>query len=293
MSGAGDDFKLITGIGPAIERRLHDGGIRTFAQLAASSSPKIAVLVADVKGLSAERIAQQDWIGQARELALEPVPAKFHHSAAPPGNRQHYATFTVELLLDEDNNVRRTRVQHIQSGDDEPKTWAGWDARRMVEFIVQHAALRLPAAKPTPAVTATSAPAPPPVTPVSGSGIPRLHDLETWLPDDAAGTRSILRHDQPFSVRLTLDLTEVAAPSHAPFDYTAAVYAKDLRGGPRRTVGEAYGTIIMSEDPLTIAIKGRPLPRGIYRLEAVATLTLPSAEADIAAHLEGSLLQIY
>jgi hypothetical protein len=63
-----DDFKLIKGIGPAIERRLHEVGVTTFAQLAALSPDGLATLV-EGAGVSSERIVRQDWIGRAGELA--------------------------------------------------------------------------------------------------------------------------------------------------------------------------------------------------------------------------------
>src|SRR5258706_10494244 len=66
-----DDFKLINGIGPGVAQRLYNADILTFAQLADLSLGEIASLVADLAGLSAERIAKQDWSGQARDLALE------------------------------------------------------------------------------------------------------------------------------------------------------------------------------------------------------------------------------
>jgi hypothetical protein len=64
-----DDFKLITGIGPAIERRLHEVGVTTFAQLAALSPDGLATLMDNVAGVNAERIANQDWTGRAEALA--------------------------------------------------------------------------------------------------------------------------------------------------------------------------------------------------------------------------------
>ena len=63
-----DDFKLIKGIGPAIERRLHEVGVTTFAQLAALSPDALATLV-EGAGVSSGRIVTQDWIGRAGELA--------------------------------------------------------------------------------------------------------------------------------------------------------------------------------------------------------------------------------
>lgn len=64
-----NDLKLINGIGPTVEKRLNGIGIYTFAQLATFSPADVAAVVADLSGLSAERIIKQDWIGQARKLA--------------------------------------------------------------------------------------------------------------------------------------------------------------------------------------------------------------------------------
>jgi hypothetical protein len=50
-----------------------------------------------------------------------------------PADRQHYSTFVVELLLDEHNDVRRTRVVHVQTGIE--KKWAGWDEERLLAFL--------------------------------------------------------------------------------------------------------------------------------------------------------------
>jgi hypothetical protein len=48
-------------------------------------------------------------------------------------DRQPYATFVVELLLDEQGNVRRTRVVHVQTGIE--RTWAGWDEERLIAIL--------------------------------------------------------------------------------------------------------------------------------------------------------------
>jgi predicted flap endonuclease-1-like 5' DNA nuclease len=54
-----DDLKLINGIGPAVEKRLHGVGVFTFAQLALLSSADIAAAVVELNGLSAERITRR------------------------------------------------------------------------------------------------------------------------------------------------------------------------------------------------------------------------------------------
>jgi NADH-quinone oxidoreductase subunit E len=67
--GAGaDDLKVITGIGPKLERQLHAEGITTYAQLAALSDDDVARLEATFGGV-AGRIRRDDWIGQAKRLA--------------------------------------------------------------------------------------------------------------------------------------------------------------------------------------------------------------------------------
>jgi hypothetical protein len=290
-SVAVDNFTQISGIGPAIERHLHQGHILTFAQLATMSPDDIAKLLEGLVGMSAERIAQQDWTGQARKYASELAAPKTEPDQPPPGNRQHYATFTLELLLDEDNNVRRTQVKHIQSRDEPPEAWVGWDMDRIRQFIVQRAALRLPEAEPIRQVAPSDVPALPAVTGADLANRLRLHELAAVLPN-ADSPCSMVRRNQPFNVRLTLDLSQMAIPRESPLDYTAAVYAKALGGGPRRTVGEARGSLT-PPDLLTLTIKGTPLPPGFYRLNAIATLSSPSAEPNLAADLEGSLLHIY
>src|SRR6266516_8143900 len=88
-----DNLRLINGIGPAVEKRLNGVGIFTFAQLAALSPADIAAAVADIAGLSAERIVKQDWIGQARKLAAESTSSEAHKdfetAAVPQAPTEH------------------------------------------------------------------------------------------------------------------------------------------------------------------------------------------------------------
>jgi|DewCreStandDraft_4_1066084.scaffolds.fasta_scaffold00025_34 predicted flap endonuclease-1-like 5' DNA nuclease len=63
---APDDLKLIKGIGPVLERRLHELGVRSFADLAALTPERIAEIdqAIDFPG----RIERERWIEQAKEL---------------------------------------------------------------------------------------------------------------------------------------------------------------------------------------------------------------------------------
>ena len=62
-----DDLKLISGVGPALEKKLHAAGVTSFAQIAGWSEDDVARMddVLSFKG----RITRDDWIGQATTLA--------------------------------------------------------------------------------------------------------------------------------------------------------------------------------------------------------------------------------
>jgi predicted flap endonuclease-1-like 5' DNA nuclease len=62
-----DDLQLIKGVGPAIERTLHDLGIFSFDQIARISESDINRVAERLKGFRS-RIYREDWIGQARTL---------------------------------------------------------------------------------------------------------------------------------------------------------------------------------------------------------------------------------
>lgn len=139
-----DDFKAISGISPAVERRLHTAGVHTYAQLAAMSPADIAQLLAG-SGASIGKISRQDWVGKARALsAAKDAPAEETELVY----RQHYAMFTVKLLLNEDNEVRYTEVKHV--GSDGKDNWAGWNEPSLVQFFAEHAELKLPPQLPSP-----------------------------------------------------------------------------------------------------------------------------------------------
>ena len=62
-----DDLKLISGVGPGLERKLKDAGITSFAQIVALTDAEIADLEANVVKFVG-RIKRDDWIGQAQQL---------------------------------------------------------------------------------------------------------------------------------------------------------------------------------------------------------------------------------
>jgi predicted flap endonuclease-1-like 5' DNA nuclease len=65
--GAGDDLKRIKGIGPVIEKQLHEMGITSFRQVAALTPEEIARIDAAIEFPG--RIEREGWVEQARALA--------------------------------------------------------------------------------------------------------------------------------------------------------------------------------------------------------------------------------
>jgi predicted flap endonuclease-1-like 5' DNA nuclease len=273
----GDDFRKIAGIGLAIERRLHDAGILTYQDLGARSPEQIAASLADVAGVSPARIASQDWAGQAGRLAGSaalPLPSE---------PDQHYASFHIELLLDVDGSVRRTKVHHHQSDKDE--AWPGWDEGRLIALLSDRIPLvapRQPAEAPGPQSSAT-----PPTDQQEAAAPPRSEmeavELPVSLPSSflrienlglTRAGRRIHRHapDEPTSIGFTLHVTRASTQQAAAFDFTADVTASsELGDNQRQLLGTVQGAVRVGE-PLPVELAGQPLPRGLYRLEATVAI---------------------
>ncbi|MBX2804767.1 MAG: 50S ribosomal protein L21 [Hyphomicrobiales bacterium] len=76
-----DDVKLIGGVGPALEKKLADAGIKSLKQIAEWTDADIERIDGelDLKG----RVAREEWVEQAKELiAGKPPRAKVDQAAA-------------------------------------------------------------------------------------------------------------------------------------------------------------------------------------------------------------------
>ncbi len=62
-----DDLKALSGVGPALEKKLHEAGVTTFAQIAGWSDADIAEM--DEKLSFKGRIEREGWVEQAKKLA--------------------------------------------------------------------------------------------------------------------------------------------------------------------------------------------------------------------------------
>ena len=266
---SGDDFRKIAGIGPVLAQRLWDAGILTYEDLARRTPEEIAVAL-DVSGITAERIASQNWIGQARDLAGT--------ASEPSIPRQHYAAFHLEFLLESDNRVRRTKVHHHQT--DARDAWPGWDEERLLTFLRERIplpAMAQPAgaldleppdmqsgAEPPASVPAAPTRQPPPATPPED--LPSFFLEIGELTSIGDGQRSYIRRpDEPNLVRLTLRLNPIGTPVHETFDFSAAIDARELSGRDRLPVATTHGAIRVG-DALSVEVAGPILPVGLYRL---------------------------
>lgn len=68
-----DDLTALNGVAPVLEKRLHDFGIYTYAQIAAWDEDLIKEFSARLA--FKDRIQRENWVEQARQLASNPVAA--------------------------------------------------------------------------------------------------------------------------------------------------------------------------------------------------------------------------
>jgi len=66
-AAAADDLKQLSGVGPALEKKLLEAGVTTFAQIAGWKAADIAEM--DEKLSFKGRIEREDWVAQAKKLA--------------------------------------------------------------------------------------------------------------------------------------------------------------------------------------------------------------------------------
>ncbi|WP_367318773.1 DUF4332 domain-containing protein [Streptomyces sp. HUAS ZL42] len=129
-----DDLERIKGIGPKTAALLHEAGVITFAAIAAKSPAELASLVT-VTGIGAERIARQDWVGQATQLAATAVPPE----AVAPRVRH---SFTLTLTgASTSGEVLGCEISHHQTEDG--TVLRGWDLDGLSAFVAERTGLRL------------------------------------------------------------------------------------------------------------------------------------------------------
>jgi hypothetical protein len=273
-----DDLQKITGIGPVLATRLREAGITSYRDLATTPAERMAELLGGAGGISVERITSQDWAGQAQRLADD--------ATANPPDHQRYATFHVELLIDSDGGVRRTKVRHYQS--DLEDNWAGWDQEQLSAVITGRAGLTFTQVSPggsgtragsggagvlgaaagpgiaqghppLPKAAPSRQPAPPPHIHVDG---PRL--------TGAGPHRNFRRENQPFQVLVTVKAEPADATRPDDLDLTVEIMSRTV-GGTEHLLGTARKVVTVGQ-PFEVELTASPSPPGLHTLHAVVTV---------------------
>lgn len=247
------DLTQIHGIGPGVARRLSDAGIQALTALAAADPEAVAAALRGMPVVSSERI--QEWIEAANRLA----PPRSDAADAPSDNGQHYATFRLELLLDPRNEVRRTRVSHVQSGAEE--NWAGWAAERLLRFVAENAGLQS-----SPPIVGDGVEAR--TTAEGESAGPRLHDLDIVDPRTSE-SRHIVHRGQPYDVRFGVAMADQSGGRPETARLTTTLYARSLAGEQRYPLARHATTRPLGPElDLSLGVvPAATLSPGAYRLE--------------------------
>lgn len=326
-SRVADDLKLITGIGPAFEKSLHEAGIRTFARLAKLSPEDVAT---HISKLSAHQIRNQGWISQARKLANDKAGSKSRNKEATGlPSSQHYENFTLEFLLTEKNKIRRVRIMHVQGGDVD--SWTRWNSDEVSNFLARHTKARfpkrrIPREKFSPSKIETVV-----EIPKSSATVPRETDqreylapitfrsvthpssrekssqpkhltdendlmtkgekvrLLKWINSTTGSNQPVqsMPRDKSFDVNLTLDISSLPITTKSQVDITGTLLAKKLGTHERRVIGETQ-VILPFSPTINLRVGKLNLEQGLYRLEA----QIKTNGSDIAS-LQGGLFQVY
>jgi hypothetical protein len=283
-----NDLKTIRGIGSGVEARLNAAGIYTYAHLALQTADSLVQALKGMVGVTPERIAQQRWIEQAAKYAESEEADNI--SEATGTSRQYYETFTVELLLADDQSVRRTRVTRVQNGVQE--SWAGFQFEKLVEFLSLSTGVQLSVPSLAQDMEADAG-AVGDIAPETGPATSLLAEVTgvDLLSQKMQKITHLLPHGQPFDILLELDLAGLTAEGTGwdSVPYNVIVYARQL-GSPDQQIVSTATDLLDLHNGKQIRLNALGLPPGFYRIIADLHLDLPGSGADIQK--KGSLLQV-
>lgn len=312
-----DELTRIPGIGEKFAQRLIQAGVVRFDQLAEMSDEGILTILSRPKlpGWNLAHVQEMHWPEHAARLVaerrernpitaydtpvaendpddLEFVPFKENTSLEENDNhinRQHYATFTVRLLMGEQGVIRRTKVEHVETGT--PGTWPGLDGNRLLEFIMKNSLAELSGSKIEPVANPSAALGQPSIP----SGNLTLGRIEVQTLRDE-GVKGLAQENQPFSIAVLLDGSAIK-PAMEGMGYRLSIYAHKVgQNGHRKLIATTVG-ISPAQDRFLIHADSISLPQGVYHLDALIQLT-PADKPDepykgLFAMTEGYRLIVY
>jgi hypothetical protein len=293
------DFHLIPGIGPGIEQRLHAAGIVTFDQLARLSPEEITAALHGLVGITPERIQEQNWCSAAARLAEPMTPATPPADPTAPGERQHYETFHLELLMDESCTVRRTRLKNLQTNA--PFVSARWDPDRMIDWIAEQIRLASPGADAAPEVSPTPEAAPQAAEPPAARkerlpwrGELIFNEVQLFNAGNMQPGR-LFTANQPIEIRLWLHLALALPPAQKTVICRVDAQAHRLGSDVNQHIGHLEIQISAAAE-IPIAIPTAGLPVGAYHLEVQAMFFDPedvgAVSPLLAAYSDIGLIQV-
>lgn len=312
-----DDFTRIRGMNEYVANRLSEVGIPTYSKLASMSPEEIISRLGTEAGYTVEAIEKRDWISQASALALKSVTGKSAEEVESSQADLTEVSYVIELLLDKNKRVRRTKVLHVKSNEDQ--VWKGWESARLLDYFVNRPELRLVDEKPFAlfAKSSRTESSQKPAAMVSesaksnglkkdpdnqirstaqftsaGKVRPRSFEVINLLTNQPCNS---LGEGKPYNLRLSLDLTEASLSDKEPLICIMVVNAIRMEDRWRQTICSNNCKIAPAKK-VYLNFEGGALTAGIYRLVATVTLSqMPGRESqrrDYTVHLESGLVQI-
>jgi hypothetical protein len=218
------------------------------------------------------------------------VKAKVRRDAA---THQHYATFSLELLMNDDNTVRRTKLAHLQSGV--AQTWSEWEPSTVIEFVEVNGLLP----QELTGRIAPNASQPEVSSSMRASSVVKESAVKFEIlgarREDELDYCQLMQRDQSYALQLALEWEGDKPALGAKVKYEAVAQAK-LLGTPKLLrVGVTVGIAAAGERVL-IDVSGARLPPGTYRLSAALTLRRENAignGSELVLLRDGGLLNVY
>jgi len=318
-----DDFTQIRGINQKIANRLYDAGILTFTKLAAMSAVDIVSRIGPAAGVSIETINKRDWPGQAASLSEARKKPSVSGSlssgiVSPPGLQA--VSYVIELFVDENKHVNKTRIYHVQSNDEED--WKNWEETRLINFFHQRPELALPG-KASVLLSKTEPVDSSQEKSISASNSKKeLPETNDQVQNDSASDSStveslplnpslrkpeiipanekfptqLISGNQPFSLRLAMDFPGSYDTKPGKMNFSVLVKAQNLSNNRSQILGQCNGKIDPNR-PIILNVREKLLSPGIYKV--LAQVTLGEIFPDRINHdslktlLSGNLLEVY
>ena len=136
-------------------------------------------------------------------------------------------------------------------------TFTGIDQEKIFQFISQHLS------KPVKALQTEQEPHKP-------------HE-KTTVPIEMEFPDKIVFHNEPFKIKMKLDMTEIPVKRYAPITCDVSILARSLLGGDRRTIVSTQDTV-QTNEVVRLETVSSGLAEGMYRLESFITFRLPDGK---------------